>query len=214
MKKIIYILVFAIILTSCNNEGTKRQDGSWLISSIDVDEQITGLMGMYYNVIDANIIAIPQGFFKPKKYLVEVTFEKNGFEFPTSEIFNPKKYTYTTDKIRVDSLENERYYSKYKSKFNLWGSISNKKDEKIADNYVVMGVEKFLTETKEPNSTKKLYFDIQLKDNRNIKDMVPELTKLSIEGNISHNTGLLFSQLMQFAIWKKQQQLGSALRLF
>ena len=33
-------------------------------------------MGMYYNVIDANIIAIPQGFLKPKKYLVEVTFEK------------------------------------------------------------------------------------------------------------------------------------------
>lgn len=48
MKKIIYILVFAIILTSCNNEGTKRQDGSWLISSIDVNEKITGLMGMYY----------------------------------------------------------------------------------------------------------------------------------------------------------------------
>lgn len=95
MKKIIYILVFAIILTSCNNEGTKRQDGSWLISSIDVNEKITGLMGMYYNVIDANIIAIPQGFLKPKKYLVEVTFEKNSFEFPTSEIFNPKKYTYT-----------------------------------------------------------------------------------------------------------------------
>ena len=45
MKKIIYILVFAIILTSCNNEGTKRQDGSWLISSIDVNEKITGLMG-------------------------------------------------------------------------------------------------------------------------------------------------------------------------
>lgn len=78
MKKIIYILVFAIILTSCNNEGTKRQDGSWLISSIDVNEKITGLMGMYYNVIDANIIAIPQGFLKPKKYLVEVTFEKNS----------------------------------------------------------------------------------------------------------------------------------------
>lgn len=56
MKKIIYILVFAIILTSCNNEGTKRQDGSWLISSIDVNEKITGLMGMYYNVIDANIL--------------------------------------------------------------------------------------------------------------------------------------------------------------
>ena len=111
MKKIIYILVFAIILTSCNNEGTKRQDGSWLISSIDVNEKITGLMGMYYNVIDANIIAIPQGFLKPKKYLVEVTFEKNSFEFPTSEIFNPKKYTYTIDRIRVDSLDNEKYYS-------------------------------------------------------------------------------------------------------
>lgn len=214
MKKIIYILVFAIILTSCNNEGTKRQDGSWLISSIDVNEKITGLMGMYYNVIDANIIAIPQGFLKPKKYLVEVTFEKNSFEFPLIEIFNPKKYTYTIDRIRVDSLDNEKYYSKYKSKFNLCGSISNKKDEKIADNYVVMGVDKFLTETKNPNSTKKLYFDIQLKDNRNIKDMVPELTKLSIEGNIAHNKGLIFTQLMQYAVWEKQQQFGSALGLF
>ena len=80
MKKIIYILVFAIILTSCNNEGTKRQDGSWLISSIDVNEKITGLMGMYYNVIDANIIAIPQGFLKPKKYLVEVTLPVGGIK--------------------------------------------------------------------------------------------------------------------------------------
>lgn len=151
---------------------------------------------------------------KPKKYLVEVTFEKNSFEFPTSEIFNPKKYTYTIDRIRVDSLDNEKYYSKYKSKFNLCGSISNKKDEKIADNYVVMGVEKFLTETKKPNSTKKLYFDIQLKDNRNIKDMVPELTKLSIEGNIAHNKGLIFTQLMQYSVWEKQQQFGSALGLF
>lgn len=118
------------------------------------------------------------------------------------------------DRIRVDSLDNEKYYSKYKSKFNLCGSISNKKDEKIADNYVVMGVEKFLTETKKPNSTKKLYFDIQLKDNRNIKDMVPELTKLSIEGNIAHNKGLIFTQLMQYSVWEKQQQFGSALGLF
>lgn len=38
-------------------------------------------MGMYYNVIDANIIAIPQGFLKPKKYLVEVTFEKIVLNF-------------------------------------------------------------------------------------------------------------------------------------
>jgi len=108
-------------------------------------------MGMYYNVIDANIIAIPQGFLKPKKYLVEVTFEKNSFEFPYN---------------------------------------------------------------KNPNSTKKLYFDIKLKDNRNIKDMVPELTKLSIEGNIAHNKGLIFTQLMQYAVWEKQQQFGSALGLF
>lgn len=77
-----------------------------------------------------------------------------------------------------------------------------------------MGVEKFLTETKKPNSTKKLYFDIQLKDNRNIKDMVPELTKLSIEGNIAYNKGLIFTQLMQYAVWEKQQQFGSALGLF
>ena len=114
----------------------------------------------------------------------------------------------------VAENNNEKYYSKYKSKFNLCGSISNKKDEKIADNYVVMGVDKFLTETKNPNSTKKLYFDIQLKDNRNIKDMVPELTKLSIEGNIAHNKGLIFTQLMQYAVWEKQQQFGSALGLF
>ena len=60
----------------------------------------------------------------------------------------------------------------------------------------------------------KLYFDIQLKDNRNIKDMVPELTKLSIEGNIAYNKGLIFTQLMQYAVWEKQQQFGSALGLF
>lgn len=43
---------------------------------------------------------------------------------------------------------------------------------------------------------------------------VPELTKLSIEGNIAHNKGLIFTQLMQYAVWEKQQQFGSALGLF
>lgn len=44
--------------------------------------------------------------------------------------------------------------------------------------------------------------------------MVPELTKLSIEGNIAYNKGLIFTQLMQYAVWEKQQQFGSALGLF
>ena len=147
-----------------------------------------------------------------EKHRGEIEQLRNGFQ---KEIDKAIRMAEKADRqSKEKDSASEKYYSKYKSKFNLCGSISNKKDEKIADNYVVMGVEKFLTETKKPNSTKKLYFDIQLKDNRNIKDMVPELTKLSIEGNIAHNKGLIFTQLMQYSVWEKQQQFGSALGLF